>query len=137
MNFHLLVVTELLFQVYSDLEVAFIISEEEAIFKALSKTVEVLQGITAPISQYYYGCLFHELLSFQLADRHPRAEVSVIALFLRIFIVKCILNIILVKAFSLLEMDSSIFDTNGFLYFERIMFACNKFNKQSRKPAVK
>ncbi|KAB1208636.1 Methionine S-methyltransferase [Morella rubra] len=61
-------------QVYSDLEVAFIISEEEAIFKALSKTVEVLQGITAPISQYYYGCLFHELLSFQLADRHPPAE---------------------------------------------------------------
>ncbi|KAG6652358.1 methionine S-methyltransferase [Carya illinoinensis] len=57
-------------QVYSDLEVAFIISEEEAIFKALSKTVELLQGITAPISQYYYGCLFHELLAFQLADRH-------------------------------------------------------------------
>ena len=62
-------------QVYSDLEVAFIISEEEAIFKALSKTVELLEGVTAPISQYYYGCLFHELLSFQLADRRPPAEV--------------------------------------------------------------
>lgn len=61
-------------QVYSDLEVAFVISEEQAIFKALSKTVEVLQGITAPISQYYYGCLFHELLAFQLADRHPATE---------------------------------------------------------------
>jgi methionine S-methyltransferase len=83
-------VAESLFQVYSDMEVAFIISEEEAIFKALSKTVEVLQGITAPMSQYYYGCLFHELLAFQLADRRPRAEVSVIALFLNLFITKCI-----------------------------------------------
>jgi methionine S-methyltransferase len=84
-------VAESLFQVYSDMEVAFIISEEEAIFKALSKTVEVLQGITAPMSQYYYGCLFHELLAFQLADRRPPAEVSVIALFLNLFITKCIL----------------------------------------------
>lgn len=72
------------------MEVAFIISEEEAIFKALSKTVEVLQGITAPMSQYYYGCLFHELLAFQLADRRLPAEVSVIALFLNLFITKCI-----------------------------------------------
>ncbi|XP_065870237.1 methionine S-methyltransferase [Euphorbia lathyris] len=61
-------------QVYSDLEVAFVISEEEAIFKALSKTVEVLEGNTAPIRQLYYGCLFHELLAFQLANRHPPAE---------------------------------------------------------------
>ncbi|EXB36871.1 Methionine S-methyltransferase [Morus notabilis] len=61
-------------QVYSDLEVAFVISEDEAIFKALSKTVELLEGNTALISQSYYGCLFHELLAFQLADRHPSAE---------------------------------------------------------------
>ncbi|KGN56289.1 methionine S-methyltransferase [Cucumis sativus] len=61
-------------QVYTDLEVAFVISEEEAIFKALSKTVELLEGKTAPISQYYYGCLFHELLAFQLADRHLPAQ---------------------------------------------------------------
>ncbi|KAK3031310.1 hypothetical protein RJ639_035216 [Escallonia herrerae] len=61
-------------QVYSDLEVAFVISEEETICKALSKTVELLQGNTALISQYYYGCLFHELLAFQLADRHPPAQ---------------------------------------------------------------
>ncbi|XP_057488483.1 methionine S-methyltransferase-like [Actinidia eriantha] len=61
-------------QVYSDLEVAFIISEEETIFKALSKTVELLEGNTAPISQYYYGCLFHDLLAFQLADRHLPGE---------------------------------------------------------------
>ncbi|CAL5398980.1 unnamed protein product [Camellia sinensis] len=61
-------------QVYSDLEVAFVISEEESIFKALSKTVELLEGNTALTSQYYYGCLFHDLLAFQLADRHPPAE---------------------------------------------------------------
>ncbi|KAL6297702.1 hypothetical protein ACE6H2_005844 [Prunus campanulata] len=61
-------------KVYSDLEVAFVISEEESIFKALSKTVELLEGNTAPISQCYYGCLFHELLAFQLADRHPPAQ---------------------------------------------------------------
>ncbi|CAI0376806.1 unnamed protein product [Linum tenue] len=61
-------------KVYSDLEVAFVISEEEAILKALSKTVEVLEGNTTPIRQYYYGCLFHELLAFQLADRHPLTE---------------------------------------------------------------
>ncbi|KAG9457111.1 hypothetical protein H6P81_001619 [Aristolochia fimbriata] len=58
-------------QVYSDLEVAFVISEEEAIFNALSKTVELLEGHTASSSQYYYGCLFHELLAFQLPYRHP------------------------------------------------------------------
>lgn len=62
-------------QVYSDLEVAFVITEVDAIAKALSKTVEVLEGHTAIISQYYYGCLFHELLAFQLADRRAPAEV--------------------------------------------------------------
>lgn len=61
-------------QVYSDLEVAFVIAEEESILKALSKTVELLEGHTALFSQYYYGCLFHELLDFQLADRHPPTQ---------------------------------------------------------------
>ncbi|KAI3701936.1 hypothetical protein L6452_27433 [Arctium lappa] len=61
-------------QVYTDLEVAFVISEEQTICDALSKSVELLQGNTALISQYYYGCLFHELLSFQLPGRHPPAE---------------------------------------------------------------
>ncbi|XP_050209662.1 methionine S-methyltransferase [Mercurialis annua] len=61
-------------QVYSDLEVAFVISEEEAVFKALSKTVEVLEGNTAPIRQLYYGRLFHELLAFQLVDRRSLPE---------------------------------------------------------------
>ncbi|KAL6513213.1 mitochondrial metal transporter [Orobanche gracilis] len=61
-------------QVYSDLEVAFVISEEDVMLKALCKTVELLQGSTSIISQYYYGCLFHELLAFQLSDRHPPAQ---------------------------------------------------------------
>ncbi|XP_057809194.1 methionine S-methyltransferase-like isoform X1 [Salvia miltiorrhiza] len=61
-------------QVYKDLEVAFVISEDKEMFKALYRTVELLQGSTAIISQLYYGCLFHELLAFQLADRHPRAQ---------------------------------------------------------------
>ena len=68
-------------QVYSDLEVAFVISEEEAIFKALSKTVEVLEGTTALISQNYYGCLFHELLAFQLAERRTHKEVILLSFF--------------------------------------------------------
>ncbi|KAK1287890.1 Methionine S-methyltransferase [Acorus calamus] len=61
-------------QVYSDLEVAFVISEEETILKALSKTVELLEGCTALFSQYYYGCLFHELLAFHITGRHPLAQ---------------------------------------------------------------
>ncbi|KMT07867.1 hypothetical protein BVRB_6g145640 [Beta vulgaris subsp. vulgaris] len=60
-------------QVYTDLEVAFVISEDATIFQALARTVELLEGNTSLISQNYYGCLFHELLSFQLADRHPLA----------------------------------------------------------------
>ncbi|CAL0301017.1 unnamed protein product [Lupinus luteus] len=61
-------------KVYPDLEVAFVISEEETLFSALSKTVELLEGNTALISQYYYGCIFHELLAFQLAGRRAPAE---------------------------------------------------------------
>nr|Q9SWR3.1 RecName: Full=Methionine S-methyltransferase; AltName: Full=AdoMet:Met S-methyltransferase [Wollastonia biflora]AAD49573.1 methionine S-methyltransferase [Wollastonia biflora] len=61
-------------RVYTDLEVAFVISEEQTIFDALTRTVELLQGNTALISQYYYGCLFHELLSFQIPDRRQTAE---------------------------------------------------------------
>ncbi|CAI9303200.1 unnamed protein product [Lactuca saligna] len=61
-------------QVYADLEVAFVISEEQTIFDGLSKSVELLQGNTALISQYYYGCLFNELLSFKLPDRRPPTE---------------------------------------------------------------
>ncbi|KAG6406351.1 hypothetical protein SASPL_133951 [Salvia splendens] len=51
-------------QVYKDLEVAFVISENEEMFKALCRTVELLQGSTAIISQYYYG--FVQSMSFWL-----------------------------------------------------------------------
>lgn len=61
-------------KVYSDLEVAFVISEDETISKALSKIVELLEGHTALFSQFYYGCLFHELLAFQISDRRPPAQ---------------------------------------------------------------
>ncbi|RZR81385.1 hypothetical protein BHM03_00007591 [Ensete ventricosum] len=50
--------------VYSDLEVAFVISEDEAVYTILSKTVELLEGHTALFSQYYYGCLrYNKLLN--------------------------------------------------------------------------
>ena len=68
-------------QVYPDLEVAFVISEEESLFNALSKTVELLEDNTALISQYYYGCIFHEFLAFQLAARHAPATVRVFCSF--------------------------------------------------------
>lgn len=58
-------------KVYSDLEMAFVISEEATMFKALCKALELLQGNTSIITQYYYGCIFHELLAFQLTDRRP------------------------------------------------------------------
>jgi hypothetical protein len=68
-------------QVYSDLEVAFTISEDAAVYKALSQTIELLEGHTSVISQHYYGCLFHELLAFQIGDRHPPQEVNMTGLF--------------------------------------------------------
>ncbi|XP_078440814.1 methionine S-methyltransferase [Wolffia australiana] len=58
-------------QVYSDLEVAFVISEEVSTVNALAKTVELLAGQTPLLSQFYYGCLLRELLAFQIPDRHP------------------------------------------------------------------
>ncbi|XP_054776511.1 methionine S-methyltransferase-like isoform X2 [Prosopis cineraria] len=61
-------------KVYPDLEVAFVISEEESLFNALSKTVELQEGNTSLISQQYYGCIFHELTAFQLLDRHPPSQ---------------------------------------------------------------
>lgn len=65
---------------------AFVISEEE-MFKALCKTVELLQGSTEIISQYYYGCLFHKVLAFQLADRHPPAQVGLLVNFLSLLLI--------------------------------------------------
>ncbi|KAF7061474.1 hypothetical protein CFC21_068166 [Triticum aestivum] len=61
-------------QVYSDLEVAFAISEDAAVCKALSQTIEILEGHTSVISQHYYGCLLHELLAFQIGDQHAQQE---------------------------------------------------------------
>ncbi|XP_051185895.1 methionine S-methyltransferase isoform X2 [Lolium perenne] len=61
-------------QVYSDLEVAFAISEDRAVCKALSQTIEILEGRTSVISQHYYGCIFHELLAFQISERHRQQE---------------------------------------------------------------
>ena len=61
-------------QVYSDLEVAFAISEDASVCKALSQTIELLEGNTSVISQQYYGSLFHELLAFQIGDRHQHAH---------------------------------------------------------------
>ena len=55
-------------------EVSFAISEDAAVYKALSQTIELLEGHMSLISQHYYGCLFHELLAFQIADRHPQQE---------------------------------------------------------------
>ena len=86
------------FQVYKDLEVAFVISEEDYILKALSRAVELLEGNTAPINQYYYGCLFHELLAFQLADRHPPAQVCSLA----------VISVIMIISFCKLEAKNAI-----------------------------
>ncbi|KAM0854970.1 hypothetical protein ACQ4PT_050068 [Festuca glaucescens] len=60
-------------QVYSGMEVGFAISET-AVCKALSQTIELLEGHTSVISQHYYGCLLHELLTVQTGDRHPQQE---------------------------------------------------------------
>ncbi|KAK4254496.1 hypothetical protein QN277_009873 [Acacia crassicarpa] len=61
-------------KVYPDLEVGFVISEEESLFNALSKTAELLEGGTSLISQQYYGCIFHELTAFQLSDRRAPSQ---------------------------------------------------------------
>lgn len=63
-------------QVYSDLEVAFVVSENKTFLDAFAKAGELTYGRTAVSSQFYYGCLLHELLSFQLPDRHVTAEVG-------------------------------------------------------------
>lgn len=62
-------------QVYSDLEVAFIISENQTLLNTLAKAGDVTYGRTAISSQFYYGCLLHELLSFQLPERHITEQV--------------------------------------------------------------
>lgn len=69
------VYTSFLHQVYSDLEVSFVISENQDLLNALAKTSELTCGQTAYTSQFYYGVLLHELLNFQLSDRHNHLQV--------------------------------------------------------------
>lgn len=61
-------------KVYSDLEVAFVMSENETLLNMLAKTGDITYGRTGISSQFYYGCLFHELLSFQLPERHTTEQ---------------------------------------------------------------
>ncbi|KAI5072948.1 hypothetical protein GOP47_0013054 [Adiantum capillus-veneris] len=59
-------------KVYSDLEVAFVVSENKEVLDLMGKMGELLIGGTAISSQFYYGCLFQELLAFQLPGRHTK-----------------------------------------------------------------
>lgn len=61
-------------KVYSDLEIAFIISENQTVLNLMAKMGEILNGGTAITHQFYYGCLLHELLTFQLPGRHTMLQ---------------------------------------------------------------
>ena len=43
----------------------------------MGKMGELLNGGTWVSSQFYYGCLFKELLTFQLPGRHPMPQVLI------------------------------------------------------------
>lgn len=57
-------------QVYSDLEVCFVLSENEELLNAVTSAGELTYSRTACVNQMYYGCLLHELLSFQIPVSH-------------------------------------------------------------------
>ncbi|XP_024516277.1 methionine S-methyltransferase [Selaginella moellendorffii] len=61
-------------KVYADLEVAFLISENKDVLHALALSGELVDGRTAVMNQFYYGCLLHELLSFHLPERHTTSQ---------------------------------------------------------------
>ncbi|CAI5948538.1 unnamed protein product [Closterium sp. NIES-65] len=61
-------------QVYSDLEVAFVLAESRALLAWLAGMGELTYFRVARMKQLYYGCLLDELLSFQIPDRHTVAE---------------------------------------------------------------
>ncbi|GJP33662.1 hypothetical protein CLOM_g18185 [Closterium sp. NIES-68] len=61
-------------QVYSDLEVAFVLSESRPLLAWLAGMGELTYFRVARMKQLYYGCLLDELLSFQIPDRHTVAE---------------------------------------------------------------
>ncbi|CAI5936745.1 unnamed protein product [Closterium sp. NIES-64] len=62
-------------QVYSDLEVAFVLAESRPLLAWLAGMGELTYFRVARMKQLYYGCLLDELLSFQIPDRHTVAEV--------------------------------------------------------------
>eukprot|EP00850_Spirogloea_muscicola_P006228 SM000029S10523 [mRNA] locus=s29:641097:647685:+ [translate_table: standard] len=57
-------------QVYSDLEVCLLISENASLLRGTANMTELTFSVTPAMSQLYYGTLLHELLSFQLRERH-------------------------------------------------------------------
>ncbi|GJP39522.1 hypothetical protein CLOM_g23885 [Closterium sp. NIES-68] len=61
-------------QVYSDLEVAFLLTESRPLLAWLAGMGELTYFRVARMKQLYYGCLLDELLSFQIPDRHTVAE---------------------------------------------------------------
>ncbi|CAI7805078.1 unnamed protein product [Closterium sp. NIES-54] len=61
-------------QVYSDLEVAFVLAESRPLLAWLAGMGELTYFRVARMKQLYYGCLLDELLSFQIPDRHTVAE---------------------------------------------------------------
>ncbi|CAI5473750.1 unnamed protein product [Closterium sp. Yama58-4] len=61
-------------QVYSDLEVAFVLAESCPLLAWLAGMGELTYFRVARMKQLYYGCLLDELLSFQIPDRHTVAE---------------------------------------------------------------
>lgn len=61
-------------KVYTDLEVAFIISENQDVLDCMGKMGDILIGGTAIANQFYYGCIFQELVAFQLPGRHAKSQ---------------------------------------------------------------
>eukprot|EP00271_Cylindrocystis_brebissonii_P004864 TRINITY_DN16782_c0_g1_i1.p1 TRINITY_DN16782_c0_g1~~TRINITY_DN16782_c0_g1_i1.p1 ORF type:complete len:1130 (-),score=219.78 TRINITY_DN16782_c0_g1_i1:230-3619(-) len=61
-------------QVYADLEVGFVISESQTLLSALASAGDLSFSRTGLLPQLFYSGLLHELLSFQIPDRHQMAE---------------------------------------------------------------
>lgn len=63
-------------QVYSDLEVAFVLSENRTFLQDFAYGGELTYSRTPSMPQLYYGSLLNDLLSFQIRDKHVLAERS-------------------------------------------------------------
>eukprot|EP00897_Mesotaenium_endlicherianum_P008279 jgi/Mesen1/747/ME000110S_11011 len=62
-------------QVYSDLEVAFVVSENEDVLRAVASAGEATHGsAAASMQELFYGCLLRQLLSFQIPHRHTMSQ---------------------------------------------------------------